>query len=501
MKNKIYFLITIIAIIMSLSINVYAKEKGFYEGEYIDNIYMNKIMSNDPSTIYYQKARFFRDKETNEFVYCIEPQAFFNENSAYNEITPPLNDINIQMIKAYAYYGYNYPGHEDKKWYAITQLLIWQAADPTGKFYFTDGLNGNRIDIYQNEINELKSLVNKHYTRPNITELPKTLEEKNYIEVNDLNSVISNYTTNIGTIEGNKLVLKDLKEGTYNIVLTRKSNRYNKNIKIYESINSQNLITQGNLEDIVASKKINVIKTNITINKIDEDTNSNKTTGEAKIEGTIIEIKKDNSIIKQIKLDSTGSYSIDNLSFGKYTIKENTPGEGYNINNTEYEVTIDYNNPKVVIEIKNKVIEQELTIHKTYGDKEELFDEENISFDILDSKNELVKTITTDSKGLATTKLPYGNYYIKQNNTKEGYKYVDPIELNVETNDSLTLELKDMKIKEEKPVIKNDKTIIIEVPNTYKESIIIEVPNTYKKSIIEIIINILKDLIYDKKLN
>jgi len=112
-----------------------------------------------------------------------------------------------------------------------------------------------------------------------------------------------------------------------------------------------------------------------------------------------------------------------------------------------------------------------------------------------------VKTITTDSKGIATTKLPYGNYYIKQNNTKEGYKYVDPIELNVETNDSLTLELKDMKIKEEKPVIKNDKTIIIEVPNTYKESIIIEVPNTYKKSIIEIIINILKDLIYDKKIN
>ena len=31
MKNKIYFLITLIAIIMSLNINVYAKEKGFYE--------------------------------------------------------------------------------------------------------------------------------------------------------------------------------------------------------------------------------------------------------------------------------------------------------------------------------------------------------------------------------------------------------------------------------------------------------------------------------------
>lgn len=489
MKNKIYFLITLIAIIMSININVYAKEKGFYEGEYIDNIYMNKIMSNDPSTIYYQKARFFRDKETNEFVYCIEPQAFFNENSNYSEVTPPLNDINIQMIKAYAYYGYNYPGHEDKKWYAITQLLIWQAADPTGKFYFTNGLNGNRIDIYQNEINELKNLVNKHYTRPNLTELPRTLEEKNYIEVNDLNSVISNYNTNIGTIEGNKLILKDLKEGTYNIVLTRVSNKYNKDIKIYESINSQNLITQGNLEDIVASKKIYVKKTNLTINKIDENTNSNKTTGEAKIEGTIIEISNSNSIIKKIKLDDTGTYSIDNLPFGKYKIQETTPGEGYNINDSEYEITIDYNNPNAIVEIKNKVIEQNITIHKTYGDEKELLDEENISFDIYNSNNELVDTITTDSKGIANIILPYGNYYIKQVNTKEGYKYVDPIELNVNTNDSISLELKDIKIPEKKPIINNEKTIVIEVPNTYK------------KSLIEIIINILKDLIYDKKYN
>lgn len=489
MKNKIYFLITLIAIIMSLNINVYAKEKGFYEGEYIDNIYMNKIMSNDPSTIYYQKARFFRDKETNEFVYCIEPQAFFNENSNYSEVTPPLNDINIQMIKAYAYYGYNYPGHEDKKWYAITQLLIWQAADPTGKFYFTNGLNGNRIDIYQNEINELKNLVNKHYTRPNLTELPRTIEEKNYIEVNDLNSVISNYNTNIGTIEGNKLILKDLKEGTYNIVLTRVSNKYNKDIKIYESINSQNLITQGNLEDIVASKKIYVKKTNLTINKIDENTNSNKTTGEAKIEGTIIEISNSNSIIKKIKLDDTGTYSIDNLPFGKYKIKETTPGEGYNIDDSEYEITIDYNTPNAIVEIKNKVIEQNITIHKTYGDEKELLDEENISFDIYNSNNELVDTITTDSKGIANIILPYGNYYIKQVNTKEGYKYVDPIELNVNTNDSISLELKDIKIPEKKPIINNEKMIVIEVPNTYK------------KSLIEIIINILKDLIYDKKYN
>lgn len=494
MKSKIYFLITLIAIIMSLTINVYAKEKGFYEGEYIDNIYMNKIMSNDPSTIYYQKARFFRDKETNEFVYCIEPQAFFNENSTYNEITPSLSDVNMQMIKAYAYYGYNYPGHEDKKWYAITQLLIWQQADPTGKFYFTDGLNGNRIDIYQNEINELKNLVNKHYTRPNLNELPRLMEEKNYIEVNDLNSVISNYNTNIGTIEGNKLILKDLKEGTYNIVLTRVSNKYNSNIKIYESINSQNLITQGNLEDIVASKKIYVVKTNLTVNKIDEDTNSNEPIGEAKIEGTIIEITKDNSLVKKVELDNTGTYSIDNLPFGKYIVKETTPGEGYNLNDTEYEIIIDYNNPKGIVEIKNKVIEQNITIHKTYGDEEEQLDEEDISFEILNNDNELIDTIITDSNGIANITLPYGNYYIKQVNTKEGYKLVDPIELSVNNNDKISYELKDLKIQEKEPIVSNNKTIV-----TNNKTIVIEVPNTYKQSILEIIINIVKGLLYDKK--
>ena len=56
MKKIIVFLIIAVLCILG-SKNVYAST-WFYEGEYIDGIYMNK-QKKDSSTIYYQKARFF----------------------------------------------------------------------------------------------------------------------------------------------------------------------------------------------------------------------------------------------------------------------------------------------------------------------------------------------------------------------------------------------------------------------------------------------------------
>ena len=80
MKKFIIFLISII-ILFPLKSN--AKTTTFYEGEYIENVWMNKLTP-DKQTIYYQKARFFREKKTNTIAYCIEPFTMFNEESKYN---------------------------------------------------------------------------------------------------------------------------------------------------------------------------------------------------------------------------------------------------------------------------------------------------------------------------------------------------------------------------------------------------------------------------------
>ena len=168
MKKILFFLITILFI---SNIQVLAKEPSFYEAEYIDNIYMNKVMNN---TIYYQKARFFRDSSTHEAVYCIEPEIFFNPNETYQETTNShLTSSQEERIRLLAYYGYNYENHTDKKWYAITQFLIWQTSYPEGKYYFTDTLNGNKIEQFTNEINEIENLISNHYKKPSFDSTKK----------------------------------------------------------------------------------------------------------------------------------------------------------------------------------------------------------------------------------------------------------------------------------------------------------------------------------------
>ena len=89
MKKVILFLIIAMTIFI-VGNDVYAEDYKFYEAEYIDNIYMNKY-DYSSNTIYYQKARKFRNQRTSQEVYCIEPLTFFNESSTYQTTTTPRN--------------------------------------------------------------------------------------------------------------------------------------------------------------------------------------------------------------------------------------------------------------------------------------------------------------------------------------------------------------------------------------------------------------------------
>ena len=220
LKKVLFFLITILSIFLFKDINVYASTANFYEGSYIDGIYMNK-REHGSNTIYYQKARFFRETGTNKTAYCIEPFNFFNENSTYTSTLNPANLSAYQKerISMIAHFGYGYYNHTSDKWYAITQFMIWQAADPTGDFYFTDSLNGTRIERFTSEISEINNLINNYNTIPSIASKEYTLVEGEGFSVEDSNHILNNYVSNNTNfkIENNKLIGKDLKEGHYHI--------------------------------------------------------------------------------------------------------------------------------------------------------------------------------------------------------------------------------------------------------------------------------------------
>ena len=411
---------------------------------------MNKYDYNTHIT-YFQKARFFRKTNTNEFAYCIEPFKIFNENSSYESTLNPnsLTNEQIDRISKIAHFGYGYKNHTDKAWYAITQFMIWQASS-NGDYYFTDSLNGNRINIFQNEINEINYLIDNYNKLPNINNNYTLISGNDLvIETNLYNFKVTG--ENI-TQEDNKLIINPTKEGTYTYNLIKEDNTYNKPYIFYQSLNSQDLIETGNIKSINTSFTVDIIKTEIEITKIDKDTKSILPKGEASLDGAIYSLyDENNNLIKDLEIINNQSI-ISNISLGKYYIKEKTPGIGYLLDNNIYEINITKEKSKQELIVENKVIEKTITIEKKYGDTNTLKGEKDISFDIYNNNYEKITTITTNNLGIAEITLPYGEYTLKQINTTEGYNKVDDITIKVDNQDNETIELKDLKI---------------EVPNTH----------------------------------
>lgn len=447
-KNYIFFLITVLSTFLLNIFNVHAESATFYEAEYIDNIYMSKYQYATKTT-YFQKARFFRKHGTNEFAYCIEPFQFFQDGSSYESTFNPsnLNNSQKQRISRIAHFGYGYNGHNDIKWYAITQMMIWRIADPgSGLYYFTDTLNGNEINPYENEINEINYLVDTYDNNSINNKSYTTYEEENLVI--DGENILKYYDSNDNRVKihENKLIIDKLPEGDYDFTLTRNDNNYNHPIIFYQSDNSQNLIQTGNLETKTIVFHVKSYKTSITINKIDSDTKNNNPQGEANLNGAIFNIYNDkDEIIKEITIkDNKGI--IENINFGKYYIKEIKPGKGYTLNEKIYDIEISTTNPKQELNIENKVINKNIKITKLYGDNNSFYGEENIVFDIYDYNNNIIRTIITDKNGKVTFNLPYGKYKIIQKNSTKGYYQIDPFEIIINNNIEENIELKDYKI-------------------------------------------------------
>lgn len=458
MKKNIIFLILISAIFLGVKLNVNAEETSFFESDYINNLYINREFSTSLGTIHYQTARFFRRQYDWKFSYCTEPISLFKDNKKYYSVDKPpfLSEEQTNRINALAYFGYNYKNHTDKKWYAITQILIWNTADPGGKYYFADKLGGGkRIEKYTEEINELNNLANSiSFIKPSFSNKSFTIREGEELNLVDTNNMIHHYTTDKGEIKNNTLSFNNLKEGNYTVSLKRiiNDNAYENPSQHYHSDESQDNLVPGYLEDKFIIN-IKVIKTRLTIKKIDSENKNSNSQGQGKLEGTKFKLMNSNKEnMKTLTINKDGLVELENLDFGKYYLQEIESGTGYKLSNKTFEFTISENNSKVELEIENEIIKKEITLHKVYGDNNNFKAEENVTFEIYDLNNNLIESITTDENGYAKITLPYGKYIIKQINSKEGYEKIETISLNVDNENNVIYELKDYKIK---------------VPNTY----------------------------------
>ena len=465
-KKIKFFLILIISLFIANTLVIDVHAESFYEGEYIDGVYMNKYQYSTKTT-FYQKARFFRKSGTNEPAYCIEPFAFFNENIQYESTINPynLNEYQKERISKIAYYGYGYDYHQSPEWYAITQLMIWQEADSDGNYYFTNGLNGARIDIYQNQINEINSLIDSNSNKPILNDEYTVVENQPFI-ITDNNNQINKYKSNNKeiTIENNQIKINGLPEGKYTFQFTKNNTIHQIPQIYYQAYGTQNLLKFGDIPNETITLKINSVKTKIEIDKIDADNNSYEAQGEAELNGAkYIIMDNNNEIVNEVEIINN-TCTIENIPFNTYYIQEKEPGKGYTLDEEIYKVEITKENPKLKLFLKNKVIESTVTIHKTYDDN---LDESNITFSIYDKNNNFINNVTTNEQGIAETTLPYGSYIVKQINTTEGYYKSDDIEVNIKNKDNINIEVYDEKIEIEVPNTRTNiyKTIIIKILN------------------------------------
>ena len=419
MSKKVWLLFFIFMLVIDV------KALSFKGGDVIKNVFVLKVKENGEKE--YKKGQFIIDSE-GDYVYCLEPFVKVNNNSSYNKYTNNfakylgLSAELWEKINLISYYGYQYKddthNHMDPKWYYITQMLIWQNVSPKARFYFTDTFKGNvNSTLFVNEIKEIYNLVNNHYKIPEF-DVPDTYIGDT-LSIIDRNGVLKNFVGSKNVkINGNILTIKisdlsnkfTLKKGTNNKAF------------IFVSSDSQNVL-KGKMDvPVIANYDIKglELKGNIKIKKYGEVIDGDKIS----LEGVIFALFDENkNYIKEATTDKDGKAIFNNLSKGKYFIKEVSNDKKFVLDDNYYEANLKVNeNNRIIdifLELENKLKRGNLKIKKIdFDTKTPIKDTE---FIIMKDEKKIYQGKTNADGIIELNDLVYGIYKIKEVMASNGY--------------------------------------------------------------------------------
>lgn len=396
-------------------VNVFASDETYHSLDY--NGWM--IVSNNDNYTYY----------------CIEPEtymqnandAILNTHNIYNGDSSivsnsRLNTETLEQVKLLAYYGYGYKDnkfdHTNKKWYGITQVMIWRVLRPDVNFVFKESRYGNiNSNLFLNEVKELQTLVDNHYKSPSFNNTTITMKKGETVTFEDTNKVLSNYIINNNLfadfkIIDNKLTIYAKEE--INETITLEKQQVNNEFMLFKGIGFQDIITRGNVLSPKFSFDLVIEGKDVNIRKIDKDTKEfNKN-----LIGTIIGLyDKDNNLLKEIEI--TKEVETINLSYGKYYLKELKSSPLYSKNEKIYEFEVSSLSNDIKIVIENETIKGDLEILKVdYSSNKPL---KGVLIEVYKEDGTLISSNKTNDDGkIVLNNLLYGNYYIME---KEPLKY------------------------------------------------------------------------------
>lgn len=463
---------------------VEAKEyQGYiYQDEKIDRIYFYKHRS-DTNTVKYEthnfheQATIYRRSSDNDYVYCIENWAKLTGAGIGDYVQKDLNDSSNRLnkeqlleIEAIGYFGYGYKDnnydHTSKKWYAITQYLIWQVESPHIETYFVDSITStNPLNIFEDEIKEIKTLVNKVKTFPTFSEdsLKHTIYDNLHLvdETNSLSFPNTKVTTEMVSrisIKDKNLNIKPLNKGLLSggLLISREGNRFSRESTIYESNSYQNAISIGDYS--LRSKKYMIedksvlLQFDVTCQKLysfSKKFNFVCVACNNQVAPLIISeediYNNDHELLmkKGEKVELNKDYSI-NLYPAKYKVvveetdKYHPKEEIFDLSDkldqmVKADIRLEYQYSKITTTKKIEnffFIDNELIYDNTFGENIEfgLYANEDIDSEMTNNnllkKDDLITTTLSDKYGNVTfsMKLPYGKYYIKELNNDLKYQ-------------------------------------------------------------------------------
>lgn len=402
----------------------------------------------------------------NRVYYCIEPETKLDGASkgSHSMITGDKNIISnsklttskFDKVKLLAYYGYGYKdnnvNHTSKKWYGITQVMIWRIMRPNLTWTFKSSRNASpNENLYNKEVSEINKLVKEHLIKPSFASKKYKIMLGKSIEINDTNKVLSNYNLSNSlknvkvTRNGNKLKITALKIGSDKLTY-KKSSRTSESFALFSSSDYQDIISVGNPSIPSFSFDVEVTGGIVRLNKIDSLNNSFEAQGDAKLVGAVYEVfDLNNKSVGKITINEKGFGELF-LDYGSYKIKEVKAPVGYKINDKVYDVVIDKNHLNVNIDVSDEVISGKIIIKKKKGGTgEELVAESNACFEIKDSGSNIVSKICTDDNGIASATLPYGKYSISQVSGADGYNFVKDFDVDVTYEKEYVYELENLR--------------------------------------------------------
>lgn len=429
MKKKILVVLFVVFLSLFKINSVYAAENdSILNREFIPNVW----------SFHYRNGKVWTYGQLNikhingKIGYCIEPESAVNSN-VYNSSTDwsisKYSEYVKKRMELYAYYGYQFEGHQTIRYYMATQELIWSFSDDEKIIWTTEDHSDSQKINVQAEKNEIVRLANKHNLIPSFSNLSYKYNVGDKVNLEDTNYALNGYAikTDINySVRDYILSFIVPKRNRVDMLLVPKGRSYDQTIVYSCNFRSQRIATFGVPDNPKSNLSLTIIpdKIKVKVNKKDSETKNLITDA-----GNIIKIKNldKNEYVKlnnseEIPVGTDGTVSIY-LEDGNYEIEEVHASNGYSINKEKVTFKVDKNleldNDTYNVDFYNNKVYGKIKIKKVNELNENL---EGCKFEIYDKDMKLVDTlVTTKNEYDESVKLELGEYYVKEVETLNGY--------------------------------------------------------------------------------